>query len=240
VAALAVAVGLAGCGLDEVKIPELSGPSVLGQSLRLTASPDVLVADGFSTSAVQIRLLGPDGQPIGGRAVTLLLADDVGNIASIGTLSADIAITNASGLAQVIYTAPQRTDNTANRSILVAARLIADDANGQTYNTVRIELRSAEPRFFPEVPGNLAPNCDFNVEPGPGGAFPGNQVLFKSLASDDDGYILRYEWDFGDGGTSDKPDVNHAFGFAGTYSVHHVVTDNVGAQSACSRDVVVN
>ena len=54
--------GLGGCGLDEVEIPELDGPSELALSVRLTASPDILVADGFSTSLIQATLRGPNGE----------------------------------------------------------------------------------------------------------------------------------------------------------------------------------
>lgn len=38
-----------------------------------------------------------------------------------------------------------------NTSVLVAARPIGTDADGQIYRTVRIELRSAEPRLFPQI-----------------------------------------------------------------------------------------
>jgi len=50
-AAVAAVLVLAGCGLDEIKIPEMDGPAELGTSLRLTAVPDVITADGFSSQS---------------------------------------------------------------------------------------------------------------------------------------------------------------------------------------------
>lgn len=238
--ALGVLLAASGCGLKDVQIPDYTGPSELALSLKLTASPDILGADGFSTSSVQATLRGPDGQPLAGRDITFVLTDDFGRFADIGRLSADRGTTNGAGIVQVIYTAPYRTDNTANRSILVQARPILDDANGQFfYRNVRIELRSPETRQFPQAPDDDPPHCDFLIEPGIGGVFPGNQILFRSTSYDADGFIIRYEWDFGDGTKDDKPDVNHAYGFSGQFLVVHVVTDNVGLQDACAASVFV-
>ena len=52
---LALGLGITGCGLDDVEIPELDGPSELGLSLKLTVSPDIIVADGFSTALVTVQ-----------------------------------------------------------------------------------------------------------------------------------------------------------------------------------------
>ena len=41
-----------GCGLDDVDIPELDGPSTLAANLVLRIDPDLLVADGRSTALV--------------------------------------------------------------------------------------------------------------------------------------------------------------------------------------------
>ena len=49
-AGMALLVAHGGCGFDGVEIPELVGPAELATSVTLTASPDIMVADGFSTS----------------------------------------------------------------------------------------------------------------------------------------------------------------------------------------------
>jgi uncharacterized protein len=66
-------------------------------------------------------------------------------------------------------------------------------------------------------------------------------LRFFSTSSDEDGYIVRYEWYFGDGtasvGGEGLVDLQHPYPNQGTYFVTHIVTDNVGGQSACSLTV---
>jgi PKD repeat protein len=240
---LTLGVGLAlvglSCGLDKVTIPPLSGPSELALSIRLTVNPDVITADGFSTALVQAEVRGPDARPVANQDVYFQIADGVSaGFADIGTLNNNRGQTNGSGITQVIYTAPPRTDNTANRTVLITARPVGNDANGFVYRTVRLELRSPEPRLFPQTPGNQVPICSFAVEY-PQGTGVGSQILFQSTSSDIDGVIIRYFWDFGDGENDDKPDVNHAYGFAGSFTVTHIVTDNGGAQKACTLKLII-
>ena len=47
-AAAALLLLLSSCSLDEVEIPDIDGPSTYGLGLQLSASPDIIVADGFS------------------------------------------------------------------------------------------------------------------------------------------------------------------------------------------------
>jgi PKD repeat protein len=232
VTALALLIGPAGCSMHDVSIPELDGPSELGLSLRLTASPDVITADGESTSLVTATLRGPDGRPVSGRTIFFATADVNGRFAAIGDLSAEQVATNGNGVAQVIYTAPPRTDATANQTVLVLARPVGDDANGALYRSVRIELRSAEPRLFPPIPGNVPPVCNFAVQ-APGGFRTNVTILFQSTSSDSDGVIVRYFWDFGNGKRADNPDTATVYFTPGSYTVVHTVTDNGGLQSSC-------
>jgi hypothetical protein len=156
--------------------------------------------------------------------------------------------TNAQGVASVVYEAPARTDATANQTVLVQARPVGTDANAALYREVRIELRSAEPRLFPVVPGNTLPVCSFTVQavgkstcsggPIPTCTVPINtSVLFQSTASDIDGTIIRYFWSFGNGKNGDNPDTSTSYSIAGTYTVRHLVTDNNGGQSACQTTI---
>jgi PKD repeat protein len=107
------------------------------------------------------------------------------------------------------------------------------------YRSVRIELRSAEPRLFPQNPGNALPNCAFIVEPAVGPYKVNTSILFQTTSSDNDGTIVRYAWNFGDGTTSDQPDEEHHYGVANTYTVEHGVTDDDGGQRTCTQTVVV-
>lgn len=234
-----LALTLAGCGMDKTSIPELVGPAELGLSLYLDARPDVVTADGYSTVSLQATARNQIGQPAPGVGVFFTLADASGNFADIGKLNTNTAVTGSNGVAQVIYTAPPRTDQTANTSILIAVRPIGGDANGQIYRTVRIELRSAEPRLFPQIPGNVTPNCQFVMEPATGVLRLGQDLLLQSSANDEDGYIVRYHWDLGDGSTEDKPDIVYRYALPGSYTVTHVVTDNGGLESTCTKAVTV-
>ena len=80
------------------------------------------------------------------------------------------------------------------------------------------------------VSPNQAPVARFEVA----GAPAGSVVSFDaSSASDADGSIMRYDWDFGDGSTlaNGGPQVAHVYAKAGFYEVRLVVTDNEGAST---------
>jgi hypothetical protein len=241
VAALCLLLGLGACGLDEVEIPDLEGPSELALSLKLTATPDIITADGFSTSLIQATVRDQNGSLVAGRAIFLSIADENGLTADIGQLRSTggsglgtgvVVISGTNGIAQAAYEAPVRTDFTAHGSIVITARPIGDDANGQIYRSVRVELRSAEPRFFPQVPGTSI-SCNFVVEPS-AGPYKVNQVIsFQSAASSPNGPIIRYEWFFGDGTRGDHPQEAKVYRFPGSYLVTHVVTDSFGFQQGC-------
>src|SRR6266446_6747559 len=118
---LSLVLAHAGCGLHSVDIPELDGPSETGLSIFLAATPDLLVADGTSTSLVTATLRGPDGRPIAGRAVFFTIADSAGRFADIGSFPTSngpgtgVSVnTDGAGVARVTYQAPVRTDATAN------------------------------------------------------------------------------------------------------------------------------
>jgi PKD domain-containing protein len=257
---LGLFVAHAGCGLDGVEIPELDGPSELATAVTLTASPDLITADGFSTSLVTATVRGPNGEPIAGRDIFFSIADASGRTADIGELRSTttgtgvgtgvVVRTNAQGVAAVVYEAPARTDATANQQIRVTARPLGTDASSARYRSVNIELRSAEPRLFPERTDNALPVCGFAVQATGKSACTGSSpsvvcavpintsVLFQSTAFDPDGTIVRYFWAFGNGKNAENPDVSTSYSFAATYTVFHLVTDNNGGQSACQTTII--
>jgi hypothetical protein len=250
-ASLGLFVFATGCGLHEVDIPDLEGPSELATSLHLTVTPDIITADGFSTAFIQAEVRDENGRPDANRDIFFAIADESGRFADIGTLfdlggnqlgATDAIIrTNGQGLAQLVYRAPPRTDATANQTVLVTARPVGTDANGAVYRSVRLELRSAEPRLFPQNPGNEPPSpCPNFIVEAPDGFRVGRTILFQTTASDPDGTIVRYEWFFGDGtNVVYFPDVAHVFTHAGSFTVTHKVTDDDGAQVACATTITV-
>jgi hypothetical protein len=237
-----------GCNLDKSTIPPLFGPAELALSLLISANPDIVIAndgiDATGQSTIVVNLRDENGAGVPNRGIVFELYNDQGQLSDRGKLSTEVSSTDGNGIAQVTYFAPARSDFTATSSVLVGARPAGSDFNGALFRTTRIEIRSAEPRLFPEDSDNTLPNCNFTVQPFPGpdaGSYPaGAQVLFQSTSSDSDGQIVRYDWDFGDGDGDDKPDVNHAWAVAGLFTVTHTVTDDDGGQQACTFDISIS
>ena len=252
---VACGLSLQGCGLEKVKVPEsLTGPSELGLSLRMLALPDVVVADGIQTSVIQAVLQDQNGKAVAGRGIVFTILDDQGRTAEIGQLTSASGVrvfgsttinTNGNGIAQVVYTTPERRDFTADARIKIGARPVGTDANGAPNWTVSLELRSAEPRRFPQG-GAGAPTCSFIFAPnGPMPFKEGTVLRFTSTSSASaPAYIVRYEWYFGDGsggetGSEGTIDVQHPYPNAGAFTTTHIVTSNTGGQSSCSKTITI-
>ena len=62
---------------------------------------------------------------------------------------------------------------------------------------------------------------------------------FTDLSSDDDGTVVGFQWDFGDGAVATTQDPSHVFASAGTYVVALTVTDDRGATGTRSQPVTV-
>jgi len=90
---------------------------------------------------------------------------------------------------------------------------------------------------------NSLPTADFTFSP----ASPvrGENVYFNgSLSSDSDGYIVKWEWDFGDGKTATGEKVSHRYNWVGTgsrtFNVVLKVTDNKGGIDSVYKAVTVS
>ena len=79
---------------------------------------------------------------------------------------------------------------------------------------------------------NQAPSASFTMQQN------GSTVAFTSTASDSDGSIANWQWDFGDGSNGSGETVSHSFA-PGSYTVTLTVTDDDGATDAASQQVVV-
>ena len=130
-----------GCGLDKVEPPPVQGPSETGVSVQLSALPDIVNADGVSTSAIQLVLRMPDGTPLSGRAVNFFLASGDGRLRPsptstyVGPIQTGFVMaTDQDGVANVVYVA-----GTGIGTVSVAARPYGSDATNMTfYRTVEI------------------------------------------------------------------------------------------------------
>lgn len=84
---------------------------------------------------------------------------------------------------------------------------------------------------------NIPPSASIQAVPSTGPA-PLN-VQFTAVASDSDGTIVSYAWNFGDGATSTVQNPAHIYSTPGTYQVTLTVTDNQGAFTTVSYTIVV-
>jgi len=98
--ALSLTVALTGCSIDQTPAPSLTGPSELGLSVTLTASPDTLLQNGAATSTVAVVARDANGNLLPG------LTFYVSTRSGLGTLSAPAVTTDSQGRAAVLFTAP--------------------------------------------------------------------------------------------------------------------------------------
>jgi len=83
---------------------------------------------------------------------------------------------------------------------------------------------------------NRPPEACFSVTPEEPYAFGETQFVDEST---DDGEIVEWMWDFGDGSTSNTEHAMHVFEREGTYTVTLTVTDDQGAVSSLAQDVLI-
>ncbi len=131
----------AGCGLDKVQEPPVQGPSETGVSVEMIALPDILNADGVSTSAIQLVLRMSDGTPLSTRSVNFQLESGDGRLKPsptstyVGPIQTGFVMaTDQNGVANVVYVAGRGIG-----TVIVAARAYGSDSTNMTfYHTVEI------------------------------------------------------------------------------------------------------
>jgi len=89
-----------------------------------------------------------------------------------------------------------------------------------------------------QPPANVPPTANAN---GPYTGTTGTAVNFSSAGSNDqDGNIVAFAWDFGDGGTSSAANPSHTYASAATFDVTLTVTDNDGATGNDSTTAIID
>jgi PKD repeat protein len=232
--AIAVVAG-AGCTVDKQDAPELSGPSELGTSVTLYASPDTLRQDGASQSQITIQAQDSKGQPAKNLPIRLDIAVG-GTLADFGQLSGKNLVTGGDGRASVTYTAPLAPADPVDSQTVIQ---IVATPGGTDYGNAT--SRSVSIRLVP--PGVILPP---NGTPVPSFTFAPSAPLLRvdvtfdaSLSSDSDGRIANYAWNFGDGSLGTGAVVKHEFKSIGTFVVTLTVTDDRGQSASLSKNVSV-
>lgn len=77
------------------------------------------------------------------------------------------------------------------------------------------------------APANQPPVAQASANPTSG--YAPLTVQFTGSGTDSDGYIVSYQWAFGDGGSSGQQNPSHAYQTAGTYTATLIITDDDSA-----------
>src|SRR5262245_27109726 len=101
----AAAVLVSSCTMKKQETLDLSGPSEFGTAIVLSASPDTLTQDGASQSMITVTSRDSNGGPKRNVSMRVSIVVD-GLAADFGTLSARNIVTDNSGVATFVYTAP--------------------------------------------------------------------------------------------------------------------------------------
>lgn len=230
---VAMVAGLAGCSLEQQAAPSFIGPSELGLSLAVSVTPDILTQDGVSRATVQVIARDPASQPIAG--VMLRAETVVGGVpVDFGQLSSRTISTGADGRAVLTYLAPPPPPPTVTSDTLIVINITPVGSNFDNSLTRSVSLRLSRPGIILPPDGKPVPRFFFS----PTQPKEHETVLFDGSLSADDGQIVSYVWNFGDGATAIGVRPTHRFDLAGTYNVVLTVTDDKG-QSASSTPVPV-
>jgi len=113
--------------------------------------------------------------------------------------------------------------------------------SGSVVNTnAMARITSATPIKVCYVVLNNPPVASFTYSPE--NPVVGQAVAFNASESyDPDGYIVSYEWDFGDGNVTNTTEekINHSYSEAGSYEVTLTVTDDKGAKNSTTKMITV-
>jgi hypothetical protein len=234
------------CTLGQTEPGDLMGPSTFATSVNVTANPDVInlgqsmAAPGESTLIV-VRVLDEKGQPKPG--VTLRLDTSVdGVMEDCGELQMRTLVTDASGFASTLFTAPgtpvplpECTGFIAGDTVTIHAFVVGTNAQVFTGSTASVRMMS--PTFLTPI-GGLSVN--FTISPNP--AKVNTPVTFSDAGSSSPGHTIPnsgYRWTFSDGTSELGPTVIHDFGSPGDYNVTLTVTDDIGQTAFKSASVTI-
>jgi PKD repeat protein len=230
-----LAAALGGCALDNQGAPSLTGPSELGLSISVTATPDVITQDGQSQAVIAILARDASSQPM--RGITFRVETLVdGNQADFGTLSSKVVSTGDSGRAQVTYTAPPAPPPSVNAdsTVTISVAPVGTDYGNTVARTVA--LRLLRPGVI--TPPSSGLTAVFSFEPTSPKA--GDTIVFDASGSTAGlRTITSYQWSFGDGATATGRIASHRFAGAGTFGVTLTVTDDLGRTAQSSKTIAL-
>lgn len=231
-----IAALVASCTSKKQDAPPLSGPSELATSIAMTASPDQLRQDGASQSQIGVLARDSSGQPVRNLSIRFEVAVN-GIVTDYGQLSSKTVVTGSDGRATALYTAPSAPVDPVDEGtvVQVLATPIGTDYGNATARSVSIRL--VPPGVI--LPPNGTPTPQFVVSPS--APMTQSDITFDgSLSRDNDGQIVTYTWNFGDGTSGSGQTVKHRYAQGGSYSVTLTVTDDRGLSASVSSTISVS
>jgi len=126
-----------------------------------------------------------------------------------------------------------REDGLSIDQIVLSSGAYLNRSPGATKNDTTILPKSGGT----QPPVNLPPLVSLTAST-TSGAGP-LSVQFTGIASDPDGTIASYHWDFGNGQTSTTQSPAHTYQSAGSYTARFTATDNSGASASASVVITV-
>jgi PKD repeat protein len=245
-------VGLAGCNLKDQSAPDLTGPSTLGRSVTLTASPDRILYDGSSVVTITATVRNAAGSPepnvgLHWDAGVVTVSNGTRALTSVPVEAfPQITTTNANGVATTTVRAPIAPDvmPTGVTFLEVAALPIGDDAS-QLAPGVDAKPRFISVELVPQTGANAPdrlPIPEFTMSP-PVANINQTVTLDASLTRDEGvlcGDRCTYTWDFGaNAGTKTGRVVTVSFPTAGARTVRLTVTDDKGFSATKTATLTV-
>ena len=221
--AAAASLVIAGCTVEELTPPALSGPSEFALSVTLAASPDQLPRDGSSQSVVTVTVRDVSGRPVAGQRLNIL--------PNVGRVSEADVTTGSNGQASFTFTAPP--PGTIGNFATIQAVPVGNDAGNAAPRDVSILLTGGS--------NTTAPTPSFTVMP----AAPevNTEIRFDASQTTDEGSACldacSYYWNFGDGSGTTGRIVSHSYSVAKAYLVTLAVTDIAGTTVSIVRTVNV-
>ena len=206
-----------GLTIDQVV---LSPQSYLSTSPGALRNDNVILPESSGLSVTQIASVAPvSGPTAGGTSIAITgTGFSPGATVTVGGVPATSVQVQSATLINAIT--PQHTAGAV--SVLVTN---SDGGAGTLLNG------------YSYIPPNIPPIVSISAS-ATSGVAPATIVLTAN-ASDPDGSIVGYQWDFGDGTTSSLSSVSHTYQTPGTFNAQVTVTDNGGATSSASISVNV-
>jgi PKD repeat protein len=240
---VAAAATAAGACVHQTEAPPLTGPSTFAQSLTIAANPDHITQDGVAKSQIEVQAIDAAGKPLPPNTpirFDVLAGPQLAAIGtlSLGTVSPQTALTDASGKAVVTYTAAPPAPPPANSTVNTVSiqAFIANGDDAATTHPVFVSVALMPIGMV--LPPSDTPVPNFQVIPS--GPTAGAPVTFDGSGSTGVSPIVTYLWNFGDGSDpASGPITTHVYRSAATYLVTLTVTNARGAQAQKSQTVAV-